>query len=59
MNSEIKLKISELLCQLVSAQRTVERLEQLGYKQKSVKDNLSILIDGVCERIKTEGFSNV
>lgn len=59
MNSQIKLEISELLCQLLSAQKTVDRLEQLGYKQKSVKDNLSMLIDGVCERIKTEGFSNV
>lgn len=54
MNSEIKLEISELLCQLVSAQRTIDRLEQLGYKQKTVKENLSMLIDGVCERIKTE-----
>ena len=52
MNTEIKLEIAELLCQLVSAQRTIDRLEQLGYKQKTVKENLSMLIDGVLERIK-------
>lgn len=54
MNSQVKLEISELLCQLASAQRTIDRLEQLGYKQKNVRENLSMLIDGVCERIKGE-----
>lgn len=58
MNSQTKLEIAELLCQLASAQRTINRLEQLGYKQKTVRENLSMLIDGVCERIKGEGMQN-
>jgi len=58
MNSEIKLEIANLLCELVSAQRTIDRLEQLGYKQKTAKENLSMLIDSVCERIKGEEIQN-
>lgn len=53
MNSQIKLEIADLLCQLVSAQRTVDRLEQLGYKQKTVRENLSMLIDGVLEQVQS------
>ena len=53
MNTETKLEIAELLCQLVSAQRTIARLEQLGYKQKTVKENLSMLIDGVLEQVQS------
>lgn len=59
MNSEIKLELANLLCELVSAKKTIDRLEQLGYKQKSVRENLSMLIDGVLERIRTEVFDNV
>ena len=53
MNSETKLELANLLCQLVSAQRTIDRLERLGYKQKSVRENISMLIDGVLEQVQS------
>lgn len=53
MNDEIELELANLLCELVSAQRTIDRLEQLGYKQKTVKENLSMLIDGVLEQVQS------
>jgi len=53
MNTEIKLEIANLLCELVSAQRTIDRLEQLGYKQKTVRENLTMLIDGVLEQVQS------
>lgn len=58
MNSETKLELANLLCELVSAKKTIDRLEQIGYKQKTVRENLSMLIDGVLERIKGEEINN-
>lgn len=50
MNSEVELELAKLLHELVSAKKTINRLEQLGYKQKTVRENLSMLIDGVLEK---------
>lgn len=52
MTPEIKLHLAQLISDLSSAQKTVEKLEQLGYKQKTVKKNIGFVIDSVLENIK-------
>lgn len=52
MTPEIKLHLAQLISELSSSQKTVEKLEQLGYKQKTVRENIEFLIDSVLEGIE-------
>lgn len=56
---EQSLHLAQLISDLSSAQKTVEKLDQLGYKQKTVKQNIEFLIDSVLEGIVNRAYEDV
>lgn len=52
MTEEIKSELSHILTTLYEAQRGIERVEKLGYKQRNLSWDIHCLIDGILERMK-------